>query len=158
MPTLKQQFIATGKVSFEFRNFVRDGIDLSVAVLARCGGPARFFSNHRLLMSGQDTWIAKASKLSAATNAKLAAKNGPGFMQGVYQDLGLASVMAQSGLTPAQTQICLSDPKALNAVQAMTADATRNRNLTGTPSFIVNGKYESEITDMASLRPYLPYD
>ncbi len=158
MPILKQQFISTGKVSFEFRNFARDPIDLSVAVLARCGGPARFFATHRLLMSSQDAWIAKADKLSAATNAKLAAKNAAGFMQGVFKDLGLGAVIAQSGLTQVQAQACLADPQALNAVQAMTADATRNRNLTGTPSFIVNGKFENAIGDMASLRPYLPYD
>jgi protein-disulfide isomerase len=157
MPLLKQNFISSGKVSFEFRNFVRDPVDLSVAVLARCGGPARFFNNHRLLMTNQDIWIAKAKTLSAATNAKLAAKNA-GFMVGVYQDVGLAAIMVQSGLTNAQAQACLADANAYNIVQALTKDATQNHNLSGTPSFLVNGKYESAIGDMASLRPYLPYD
>jgi protein-disulfide isomerase len=157
MPLLKQNFIASGKVSIEFRNFVRDPVDLSVAVLARCGGAALFFTNHKLLMTNQNIWITKAEKLSKATSAKLAAKNA-GFMIGVYQDAGLGAIIAPSGLTNAQAQTCLADPKAYNLVQAMTADAIRNHNLHATPSFIVNGKYESDIDSMESLRPYLPYD
>jgi protein-disulfide isomerase len=157
MPLLKRNFIATGKVSFEFRNLVRDPIDLSVAVLARCGGTARFYKNHQLLMASHDTWMAKADTLSAATTAKLAAKNAS-FMFGVYQDLGLGAIMAPVGLTKAQAQACFADPKALNQVQAMTLDATQNLNLHGTPSFLINGKFEHDISNMASLRPYLPYD
>ena len=35
--------VRTGKVSFEFRNYVLNGIDVAATLVARCGGTARFF-------------------------------------------------------------------------------------------------------------------
>ena len=37
-PLLKSQYVATGKASFEIRNLVLNPVDLTAAMLARCGG------------------------------------------------------------------------------------------------------------------------
>jgi protein-disulfide isomerase len=153
-PLLKSQYVANGKASFEIRNLVRDPLDLTAALLARCGGKGRFFGNHKQLMATQGQW-ANGEKLSKATIAKLEAKQTVGFMQGAYTELGLDKIMAARGVTAAQAKVCLADTKAFNAVIAMTEEATGPLGMNSTPSFMINGKVV-DAHHWADLKPLLP--
>ena len=152
-PQIKNQFVASGKVSFEIRNLVRDPIDLTAAMLARCGGKGRFFGNHRQLMATQAQW-ANGSKLSKATIDLLEAKNIVGFMQGAYTELGLDTIMAQRGITAAQAKTCLADKAAFNTVIKMTDEATDVLKINSTPTLLINGKIVDG-HDFATLKPLL---
>ncbi len=152
-PQIKSAFVASGKVSFEIRNLVRDPLDLTAAMLARCGGKGRFFGNHKLLMATQAQW-AQGSKLSKATIGLLEAKNTIGFMQGAYSELGFDKIMAQRGITNAQAKTCLADKAAFNAVLAMTDEAIDTLKINSTPTLMVNGKIV-EGHDFATLKPHL---
>lgn len=153
VPQIKDQFVATGKVSFEIRNLVRDPMDLTAALLARCGGKGRFFGNHRQLMATQAQW-ANGGKLSKATIDLLEAKNVVGFMQGAYTELGLDKIMAQRGITAAQAKICLADKAAFNTVIKMTDEATQTLKINSTPTLLVNGKI-IEGHDFATIKTHL---
>lgn len=153
VPQLKSQYVAAGKVSFEIRNLVRDELDLTAAMIARCGGKGRFFGNHRHLMATQGQW-ADGGKLSAATNAKLNADDLFGFLLGAYADLGLDKIMQARGVTIAQGKMCMNDVNALRQILAMTDEATGPLGLDGTPSFLVNGKVV-DAYDLETLRPFL---
>ena len=153
VPQIKNQFVATGKVSFEIRNLVRDPMDLTAAMLARCGGKGRFFGNHRHLMATQAQW-ANGSKLGKATIDLLEAKNIIGFMQGAYAELGLGKIMAQRGVTAAQAKVCLADKAAFNTVIAMTDEATEKLKINSTPTLLVNGKV-IEGHDFATIKPHI---
>lgn len=152
-PLLKSQYVAGGKVSFEIRNLVRDELDLTAAMLARCGGKGRFFGNHRHLMATQGQW-ADDSRISSTTYAKLQANDLFGYMLGAYSELGLDKIMQARGVTVAQGKVCLTNATALEQILAMTDEATGPLGLTGTPSFLVNGKVV-EAHDLASLKPFL---
>jgi protein-disulfide isomerase len=152
-PVLKSQYVANGKVSFEIRNLVRDELDLTAAMLARCGGKGRFFGNHRQLMATQAQWM-DDSKITSATVAKLQADDLFGFMLGAHTELGLDKVMQVRGVTKAQAKVCLTDAAALKQILGMTDEATGPLGLTGTPSFLVNGKVVDG-HDLASLKPHL---
>jgi protein-disulfide isomerase len=152
-PVLKSSYVANGKTSFEIRNLVRDPLDLTAAMLARCGGKGRFFGNHKHLMATQGQW-ADGAKLSAASEARLEADDLVGFMQGAYSELGLNTIMQARGVTAAQAKLCLADSKALDQVLGMTEEAGK-KGVTGTPSFTVNGKLVDG-HNLASLRPHLP--
>ncbi len=153
VPQIKNQFVATGKVSFEIRNLVRDPMDLTAAMLARCGGKGRFFGNHRHLMATQAQW-ANGSKLSKATIDLLEAKNIIGFMQGAYAELGLDKIMAQRGVTAAQAKACFADKTAFNSVIKMTDEATDVLKINSTPTLLINGKIVDG-HDFATLKPLL---
>ena len=43
-PHLRDEYVAKGTVSLEFRNFVRDPYDTTMAMLIRCGSPDSFFA------------------------------------------------------------------------------------------------------------------
>ena len=64
---LRDEFVSSGRVSYEFRNFVRDPIDLTVAMLARCGSPESFFPLTEQAFAYQPAMMEKAQKAGEAT-------------------------------------------------------------------------------------------
>src|SRR6185436_12961187 len=63
-PALKERYVKTGKVSFEFRNFVRDPYDLTAALLSRCGGTGPFFKLTEQLFADQPNWLQRFVNMS----------------------------------------------------------------------------------------------
>jgi protein-disulfide isomerase len=153
-PLLKAQYVANGKVSLEIRNMLLNPIDLTAAMLARCGGKGRFFGNHKHLLATQAVWLGKTKNISAATEAKLKTEDYAGFMTGVYTEIGLDAVMQQRGIALTQGKACLADKASLKAVLDMT-DAGSALGVTGTPSFLVNGKLQEHTHSFAELKAVL---
>ena len=153
-PAFKAQFVSTGKASLEIRNMVLNPIDLTAAVLARCGGKGKFFGNHKQLLSTQSVWLGKTKNISAATQAKLKAQNFSGFMIGTFDEIGLGPIMQQRGITPAQSKACLADKAAFNAVVSMT-EAGSALGVRGTPSFLINGVLQDHVHSAAELAALL---
>lgn len=154
-PLLKSQYVATGKVSFEIRNFALNSVDLTAAMLARCGGTSRFFGNHKHLLATQAKWLANTGKISKATDAKLQAEDYVGYMTGVYTEIGLSAIMQQRGVTAAQGKACLADKAALKAILDM-SDEGGKLGIHGTPTFMVDGRVDGEVHDWQSLKTRLP--
>ncbi|WP_300035470.1 thioredoxin domain-containing protein [Sphingorhabdus sp.] len=153
-PAFKAQFVSTGKASLEIRNMVLNPVDLTAAVLARCGGKGNFFGNHKQLLSTQSVWLGKTKNISAATQAKLKAQDFSGFMIGTFDEIGLGPIMQQRGITPAQAKACLADKAAFNAVVGMT-DAGAKLGVRGTPSFLINGVLQDHVHSAAELAALL---
>jgi len=150
-PKFKTQFVATGKASLEIRNMVLNPVDLTAAMLARCGGKAKFFGNHRHLLSTQATWLGKTKNISAATQAKLKAQDYTGFMIGTFDEIGLGAIMQQRGITQAQAKTCLADKAAFKNIIGMT-DTGSALGVRGTPSFLVNGVLQDHAHNVAELK------
>ena len=153
-PAFKAQFVSTGKASLEIRNMVLNPVDLTAAVLARCGGKGKFFGNHKQLLSTQSVWLGKTKNISAATQAKLKAQDFSGFMIGTFDEIGLGPIMQQRWITPAQAKACLADKAAFNAVVGMT-DAGAKLGVRGTPSFLINGVLQDHVHSAAELAALL---
>jgi protein-disulfide isomerase len=154
-PSFKAQYVATGAASLEIRNFVLNAVDLTAAMLARCGGKGRFFGNHKHLLATQKTWLAGASKISKSTDAKLQAKDYVGYMTGVYAETGLSAIMQRRGITMAQGKACLADKAALKIILDMTEEGSK-LGIHATPTFMVNGRVDGEVHDWQSLKTKLP--
>ncbi len=153
-PVFKAQYVATGKASLEIRNMLLNPIDLTAAMLARCGGKGKFFANQKHLFATQAVWLGKTKNISAATQAKLKTEDYAGFMTGVYSEIGLGPIMQQRGINPAQAKTCLADKAALNTVLEMT-DAGSAAGVTGTPSFMINGVLQDHVHNFAELKAKL---
>jgi protein-disulfide isomerase len=150
-PVFKAEFVASGKASLEIRNMLLNPIDLTAAMLARCGGKAKFFGNQRHLFATQAIWSGKAKNISAATRDKLKAEDYTGFMVGTFDEIGLGPIMQQRGITPAQAKTCLADKAAFDAIVGMT-EAGSALGVRGTPSFLVNGVLQDHIHNAAELK------
>ena len=153
-PQFKSQYVATGKASFEIRNLVLNPVDLTAALLARCGGKSRFFGNHKHLLATQKIWLGKASQISPATDAKLQTQDYVGYMNGVYVETGLSKIMQQRGITLTQGKACLADKAAFDAVVAM-SDKGRALGVQGTPTFMINDKLDGDVHNFQALKTKL---
>jgi protein-disulfide isomerase len=158
IPPLKQGWVRSGTVKVEFRNYIRDPFDLVAALLARCGGPARFLANHEAIYGSFDTWMDKAVPYGDAHPEIADPKNyNAATFTDVADKTGLMAVVAKNGLSNDQMRACLADKTALATILGLTAgswDAVPD--FPGTPTFLLNGKVVANTATWASLKPHLP--
>ena len=140
MKPLTEQYVRSGRVSFEFRNFVRDGYDMAASVVARCGGPSSFFGLTRQLYADQPEWIAKIQAADPAQMQAIAALAPAQQLAEVAKIAGFPQWAAMRGLPIAKTNVCLADPDVATKLVQMQTDAVAAYDLPGTPSFLLNGK------------------
>ena len=140
MKPLIDDYVKKGLVGFEFRNYVREGLDMTVSLVARCGGTASFFGLTRALYAAQPDW---GSKLQTADQAMLAQLDTlpPAQQFKTLADLtGMPAFAALRGVPREKTAICLADQKAAEQLVQIKAEADSQYQIPGTPSFLLNGK------------------
>jgi protein-disulfide isomerase len=155
-PQLKEDWVKTGKATVEVRNAVRDRYDLTAALLARCGGPSRFYGNHAALFANQSAWMPQIEAYEATNSAPPAGKAPSLILQDIGRKTGLYTLMAKRGFTPKQLDSCVADPAAMKLVTGMTNDAWKNVKIGGTPGFTLNGKLLADVSTWEALRATLP--
>ena len=99
---LTHQFVDSGRVSFEFRNFIRDTIDMTSAMLVRCAPPEDFFALTHATFANQPAMFdkLKAAGDKAYTDAT-ALPDAKRFVA-LAQLTGLEDFFASNGLPKAQ--------------------------------------------------------
>ncbi len=137
---LKSKYVASGKVSVEIRNLVRDPIDLTAALLARCGPKSQFFANHAALMTSQDDWWPRI--LGAPQTEKQGWYEGPypTRFRKIATRAGFYPIMAKQGIGRKAADKCLASKAARDTLTAMTSAAREKYDIRGTPSFLLDGK------------------
>jgi protein-disulfide isomerase len=140
MKPLTDTYVKSGRVSFEFRNFVRDGYDMAASVVARCGGPSSFFGLTRQLYADQAQWVAKIQAADPAQMQAIAALPPNQQLAEVAKIAGFTQWAAMRGLPSSKTAVCLSDPDTPTKLVQMQSDAVSAYNIPGTPAFLLNGK------------------
>lgn len=138
--------IKSGQVSVEVRHAVRDRYDLTAALLARCGGPARFTANHRALYANFDAWIPRIVAYDAA-NPPRPGNEPVATMTDIADKTGLFALLASKGLPLATQRACIADAVQQKVVTAMARDAWEVRKIGGTPSFLINGAPAPQAND-----------
>lgn len=154
-PKIKSQLVANGKASFEIRNFVRDPIDLTIAMLARCRGKGRFFGNHKYLLANQNAILNRTGRLSETTKQKLKTGDLQGFIINAYGEMGLSEFAAKRAISDAQAKKCMADTGAMNVILDMTENAGTQYGINSTPTILINGKVNKNAHDFASIKRYL---
>ena len=152
---LKAGYIDKGLVAFEYRNLVRDPLDMTAALLARAGGPTAFPGHYRAIMAAQPQWLAGATKLPEATRAKWYEGTLAERAARIARDSGLATLMRGRGLTAAQIESALNSEVAQAAVTAMTNLAHGADRIHSTPGFVLQGKPLDHVHDWAALKSRL---
>ncbi len=148
MQPLIDKYVKTGRVSFEFRNFVMNGLDLSMSLIARCGGPERFFPLAEAMFENQRQFFDKMQ--AAPPEQQQALGQTP---QGSAQLAGLQPWAAQRGVPSARQQQCLTNQAEIDRLVQMTSDASSVHNVQGTPSFLINGELVEQASTWDRLEP-----
>lgn len=136
---LERDFVNSGKVSFEIRNYVVNPLDISVALLARCAGPEAFFPLTHQFFANQSAMFEKLQ--SAGDNAYQNAMTAPPaerFLR-LAETAGLIEFAMQRGLPADKARACLADTKLVESLAASVERDTAKYNIAGTPTLLMNG-------------------
>jgi protein-disulfide isomerase len=155
---LRKNYISTGKVSWEFRDFLIHGApDLAAALLNQCVPDENFFPVLDKFFENQDKFLERTEAL---------VKNNPQLVQQLQQmaapqaavafadQLGMVDFMKQLGVPEAKSRACLADQKKIEAIAKVNADGATVYGVTGTPSFFINGN-KVEAGSWEQLEPLL---
>jgi len=133
------EYVESGVVSYEIRNLIRDPIDMTIALLARCSGPAAFhplanqaWQNFDELMA---TVQANGAALEQAGNVPPAQR-----FQAIAQASGLLEFFAARGISTDQAMQCLADTEKAEQIATRSQTQSDELQLSGTPSFFLNGQ------------------
>lgn len=154
-PALKSGYIASGKVSYEFRDYpVHGPLDLAPILLGHCVEPATFFPLLDQMFQSQEQLLGNADKLDQ-TKAQALSSN-PGALATFYAEgLGYLDFVKQRGVPDAKARACLVDGAAIQAIADHTKTANDKYKVAGTPTFILNGQVLENVGDWATLEPAL---
>jgi len=136
---LFQQYVRTGRVSVEYRNFTLNGYDLAAAFVSRCAAPREYFNMTHYLLGHQREWMGRMQGLTDAQRNELRALSPIQAMQRIVQMLGLDAIASRHGVSAARQRTCLADQAGLNQIEQMMQAARTQHNVAGTPTFLING-------------------
>lgn len=137
---LEQKYVATGKVSWEFREYLVHGQpDVPASLLGKCVPTATFFPILEQMYINQQPIEEKMSSPQGQALFQKMQNAKPQEVATAWADyLGYIDFFKQRGLPEDKARACLADGKALDAIlQGMKAGEAKGVN--GTPSFFVNG-------------------
>lgn len=155
-PQLVDKYVKSGQVAWEFRNYVRDAVDLTATIISRCNGAKTFFPLTRALFNDQEQWIGRVQQIPQDQLAKLQELPPNQQFLALAKATGLQDYAAARGIPLAKSNQCLSDENAVNQLVQMTSDVSNQfPNFPGTPSFIIGGKLLDKTATWEALEPQL---
>jgi protein-disulfide isomerase len=122
-PAFKAKYIDTGKVHYTLKEFLTPPEQVAAAgfLVARCAGKDTYFTVLDSIYKNQ---------------AEM-------FQTGDFRGV-LLRIAQSSGMTEDQFNKCVADENALKALNTRVERAVKDDKITGTPSFLVNGKKVAE--------------
>lgn len=128
-PSIKTEFVDTGKVRFVFREFPLDNLALRAFMVLRCVPEDKYFSTLDLILNEQKSWRGKDAMQE------------------------LARLMQAVGMNEQEFQACANDKDVAKAIFETQQANMKQFGFKTTPTFFVAGQKLDGKTDPASIRP-----
>ena len=155
VPQLVSKYVRSGRVSFEFRNYVRDPADMAGALLSRCAPTSNYFALTDRYFTTQQQWVGRLQGVTEAQKAELEAMAPQARIARFGTLAGLDTIASQNGVPAARAKACLSDPAGMARLAKIRQVATEQHKLEGTPTFLINGKKADGVHSWSALEPLL---
>ena len=140
---LRSEYVRSGQVSFEFRNYVLNPLDAAVAMVARCQGPSAFFRLTEQLFAEQETWAAAVTQDESEQISQLPEAQ---QLAAYIQAADLGPFFGRRGVPQARINQCLANQGELQRMARMRDVAVNQHRVEGTPNFLVNGELQDAST------------
>lgn len=150
---LKEKYVSTGVVSYEMRNQVHNPIDLALVRLTRCSGPAAAIPLAEQVWANLPQIMAPVQQNPQVIESSMSLPEAQRF-PALAQNTGLTEFFAARGIARDQQIQCLSDYSAITAIAERSDRQSQELNVTGTPTFFINGRNLGSI-DWATLEANL---
>lgn len=154
---LRENYVKTGRVSWEFRPFLLFPSDPGVTMLLRCQGASPFFQLSDQLYAEQASWLGALQRAAAppGVEAQLQSMSARQRSATLVKMAGLDEFFRGRGMPQARIDSCLADQKALDDLLARTDRANKEEGVQGTPTFFINGSVVPNAASWAALEPAL---
>jgi protein-disulfide isomerase len=128
-PAIKEKYIDTGKMRFVFRQFPTPPVPYAIGAeaVARCAGPDKYFDLLDVLYEKQRYWVTSQNPRKA-----------------------LMEMAATAGISQDAFDACINDEANITRIQEISKIAREEFNITGTPSFVINGKLRPKVRSLES--------
>ncbi|MEZ5742916.1 MAG: thioredoxin domain-containing protein [Sphingomonadaceae bacterium] len=139
-PELKESFVNSGRVSFELRHFMLSPLDIAGTLLATCG------STEAVIPLSDQFWGWQSEmfkNMQGADQARLQAIDEmppEKRFASLAEITGMTQFFASRGVSAAQGSVCLNDEAKVEALVNQTEHANEELDVTGTPTFMINGR------------------
>jgi len=153
-PELKDTYVKSGQVSWEFRPYLLFPTDPGISMLLECQSETAFFPLIDQLYADQRNWMGKIQAMPAEQLQALQSMPPRDSAALVVRGGGLDEFFRQRGMPASRIQACLADPKGLEQLAAIKSKGD-SEGVNGTPSFFINGKFVERTANWAALEPEL---
>lgn len=153
VPTLRDRYVRSGQVSWEYRPLIIFPSDPGIFMLLRCQGPAPFFRLSGQLYADQRNWVSRLQSLPPEQLQQMDTLPPAQRAAALVRAAGLDQFFRQRGMPEARMNSCLADDQNLQQLGRITQRANEE-GVTGTPSFLINGTRQ-EAGNWAQLAPLL---
>ena len=154
-PAIRLAVVPTGNYAFEIRHLLRDPVDLSAALLAHCGDPAKFLMNHTAILARFEDWMERAQNATDAQKARWSFGSNAARRRAIASDLGFTEIMESRGYSRVEIDRCLSDETKASAMVEQSQADMESYGVRGTPSFAIDGELLDGVHSWQALEPVL---
>ncbi|QIG78453.1 thioredoxin domain-containing protein [Stakelama tenebrarum] len=137
---LMENYVSTGRVSYEFRDYLIHPQDLGLALLGRCVGEERFFPMLDQMFEAQPQFAEKERGLAPQRVQQLRSMPAPQAAPQWMEALGYVDFVKQRGVPQSKVDACLADQDAIAELVRMMRHASNELGVRGTPTFFINGE------------------
>lgn len=152
---IRARWLAGGQVSYEYRSFSLNGVDLMAGLLLQCQPAPQAWAFINRVYARQDELMTPFTQIPEAERTRIqglpAEQVGPAMAVAGK----LPQFAAAAGINQARYDACLAAKPGMDRLMAIRADAVQTHKLQGTPSFLINGQMQADVFDWPALEPLL---
>ena len=155
MEPLLNEYVNSGRVSFELRNFAVHGpVDIVLARMARCGAPEAVVPLSEQVWQNLQSITGPIQANQAAAEQAMSLPMEQRFAA-LAEVGGFYDFFASRGVSEDQARACLADVPALETLANQTQTYGEQDQVTGTPTFTLNGRKLDGVGGWTQLEPVL---
>ena len=148
---LRDTYIRSGQVSWEFRNFLLGAPDVALSVLARCQPPAAYFGTIEQIFVQQQELVGGIDEAETQRIQPLPPEQ---RIAPLARAMDLDTFFARRGMPEARFNECLANRQGIRQLEDMTSRAVSELQVQGTPTFFINGE-KQDVSEWSALEPRL---
>lgn len=137
---LREKYVNSGVVSYELRNQIHDGLDLTLNMLVRCGAPESYHPLSEQVWANFEDIYKKVQANGALVDAAMKTEDQSKRYVAIADATGLAEFFAARGISREQINQCLAKPGVAEEIVNRSDKQSQELNINGTPTFILNGQ------------------
>ena len=136
---IRDEYVSSGRVSYELRLFMLNPYDVPASLLATCSSTEAAIPLAEQFWAWQPNMFQNVQALGEDKLKAIGAMPPPQQIPAVAEAAGMVAFFASRGVARDQAEACLADTARAKALADQTETATKQFNVTGTPTFLING-------------------